>query len=95
VIPLGLGPNDMVGIVEEPLFYPALMRRTFNRPPNPEAFLLNAGDKAMLARHRGSWNILYADGHSQARKLAQVFDWNDNEVLRHWSRDNQTHRVAP
>jgi prepilin-type N-terminal cleavage/methylation domain-containing protein/prepilin-type processing-associated H-X9-DG protein len=55
-----------------------------------------AGQKAVLAairqRHLGKWNTFFCDGHVQAHKTKELFDFNDDNVLSLRNKDNLPHR---
>lgn len=88
--PIGSPPDEIIGSIRAPWFVSNLMRNEFDRPsPN---FQLLPSDKAMLVRHGGRWNMLFCDGHVEGGKLRKFFNYNDDNVMRRWSRDNQTHR---
>jgi len=42
-------------------------------------------------RHNARWNILFCDGHIEARLREQLFDYNNDEARRLWNNDNQPH----
>jgi prepilin-type N-terminal cleavage/methylation domain-containing protein/prepilin-type processing-associated H-X9-DG protein len=48
--------------------------------------------KAMVVRHGGRWNMVFCDGHLEHGKIATFFDFNNDEVLKRWNRDNIAHR---
>ncbi len=43
-------------------------------------------------RHDGGFNVLFCDGHVELLKPQRLFDWREDEVLKHWNRDNLPHR---
>jgi prepilin-type N-terminal cleavage/methylation domain-containing protein/prepilin-type processing-associated H-X9-DG protein len=49
-------------------------------------------DRAMLQRHGGRWQQVFCDGHVENGALKVFFDFNNDEVLKLWNRDNQPHR---
>jgi prepilin-type processing-associated H-X9-DG protein len=40
------------------------------------------------------FNIVFGDGHVEGKKPRLLFDIRQDEVLRHWHRDNLPHREA-
>jgi prepilin-type processing-associated H-X9-DG protein/prepilin-type N-terminal cleavage/methylation domain-containing protein len=93
--PLGAPPDEITGMTFAPAPLPNLIRNALIKglgslapPPSP----LLPVDKAMAQRHGGRWNMVFCDGHVENGKLRQFFDWNEDNALRLWSRDNQTHR---
>jgi len=67
-------------------------------PPqlNYELQLSSPSEAARLARqyearrHRGLFNVLFADNHVESRKPARVFS-RTATIYRHWNIDNQDH----
>jgi prepilin-type processing-associated H-X9-DG protein len=53
---------------------------------------LNAQDKAMIQRHGGRWNQVFCDGHVENGGLDTFFNYQKDEVLKLWNRDNLPHR---
>jgi len=47
---------------------------------------------AIKHRHLGKWNVLFCDGHVRAHSTAELFNFNDDEVLRLRNKDNLPHR---
>lgn len=47
-------------------------------------------DQGTARRHRGSFNIVYVDGHGAPVRAQQLFD-HAPDALRHWNLDNQPH----
>ncbi len=47
---------------------------------------------AIRARHSGRWNVVFCDGHVQAHKTRELFDWRDDAVLSLRNKDNLPHR---
>jgi len=47
---------------------------------------------AMRQRHFGRWNTAFCDGHVQAHKTTELFNYNDDEVLSLRNKDNLPHR---
>jgi len=86
---LGVNPGLITGLMEAPMFQTLLMFNQFGGANYP----LRPSDIAMLRRHGGRWNMVFCDGHVESGKLAKFFDWNKNDVLKLWSRDDETHRV--
>ena len=41
---------------------------------------------------RGQFNIVFCDGHVEARKARALFDVREDAVLRSWHRDDLPHR---
>lgn len=44
------------------------------------------------ARHRGSANVVFCDGHIESPKLKLLFEDSNDEALRLWNRDHLPHR---
>jgi len=51
--------------------------------------------KAMAIRHGGRWNMVFCDGHVERGSARTFFDFNNDEVLKRWNRDNKAHREWP
>jgi prepilin-type N-terminal cleavage/methylation domain-containing protein/prepilin-type processing-associated H-X9-DG protein len=47
---------------------------------------------AIRDRHVGKWNALFCDGHVQAHKTKELFDWQNDAVLSLRNKDNLPHR---
>ncbi len=47
---------------------------------------------AIRKRHSGRWNVVFCDGHVQAHKTRELFDWRDDAVLSLRNKDNLPHR---
>jgi prepilin-type processing-associated H-X9-DG protein len=94
--PIGLRPDQIVGSIGTPywfenLMYNELTKALGNLSPPPQVLL--PADKAMLQRHVGRWNVLFCDGHVESMRIGELIS-RDDEVLRIWSRDNQSHRTS-
>ena len=62
--------------------------RNFHERPN---FAGGSGVvRASLRRHRGSYNIVFLDGHTEAIKRDRLFAEED-DALRRWNVDNEPH----
>jgi prepilin-type N-terminal cleavage/methylation domain-containing protein/prepilin-type processing-associated H-X9-DG protein len=42
-------------------------------------------------RHRGSYNVIFADSHAENRKPAQLFESSNPEIRRLWNSDHESH----
>ena len=94
VNPIGLAPDEIVGLIKMPATFMNLMRNELPPPvfrALPPVPLLPT-DRAMLARHGGRWNMLFCDGHVENGKLRKFFNFWDDNVARLWNRDNRPHR---
>ena len=47
---------------------------------------------AIRKRHLGKWNVVFCDGHVQAHRTKELFDYNDDGVLSLRNQDNLPHR---
>ncbi len=47
---------------------------------------------AIKHRHLGNWNVLFCDGHVRAHTTAELFNFNNDDVLRLRNKDNLPHR---
>jgi len=47
---------------------------------------------AIKNRHLGRWNVLFCDGHVREHMTAELFNFNDDEVLSLRNKDNLPHR---
>jgi prepilin-type processing-associated H-X9-DG protein len=50
-----------------------------------------AGARFIQKRHRGRWNMAFGDGHVQAFRSREIFDYHSDDMLKRWSRDHQVH----
>jgi|SRR5439155_14963375 len=48
--------------------------------------------RSIKRRHFGKWNIVYCDGHVQTHTTREIFNYNDDEVLKLRNKDNLPHR---
>jgi prepilin-type N-terminal cleavage/methylation domain-containing protein/prepilin-type processing-associated H-X9-DG protein len=48
--------------------------------------------EAIKNRHLGKWNVLFCDGHVQAHRTEELFNYNDDAVLSLRNKDNLPHR---
>jgi prepilin-type N-terminal cleavage/methylation domain-containing protein/prepilin-type processing-associated H-X9-DG protein len=48
---------------------------------------------AITRRHKGRWNVAFADAHIQDYKPKAVLNYHDDAVLSLWNKDNLPHRV--
>ena len=79
--------DPITGFFEAPLSMNTLvyLARRVQLPSDPST-------AAMLRRHAGRWNMAFCDGHVEHGTVLTFFDWSRDEVVKRWSRDNQTHR---
>jgi hypothetical protein len=47
--------------------------------------------KGNAARHLNEWNLVYCDGHVNAKKEKGLFDMQNASVRRMWNKDNEAH----
>ena len=47
---------------------------------------------AIKNRHLGKWNVMFCDGHVREQATAELFNFNDDEVLRLRNKDHLPHR---
>ena len=47
---------------------------------------------AIKNRHLGKWNVLFCDGHVREHATAELFNFNDDDVLSLRNKDNLPHR---
>jgi prepilin-type processing-associated H-X9-DG protein len=47
---------------------------------------------AIRKRHFGKWNVVFCDGHVQAHRTKQLFNYNDDAVFSLRNKDNLPHR---
>ena len=92
----GVPPDKILGSMEAPQFHTDLMHSELDADARNGGinFPLGPTDIAMLRRHGGRWNMVFCDGHVENGKLAKFFDWNKDEVLKLWNRDNEAHRIT-
>lgn len=62
----------------------------FRRYYHPEVDKFGVG----LARHQGSINVLFCDGHVESPSLKFVFEDTSDAALSRWNRDHKPHREA-
>ena len=98
-------PCDMIGIADAPsevdsstmtgmplLDLPFGIVRDFNG--NARGLPLNNPVvQALLRRHDGRWITGFCDGHVESLRAKDLWNINDDGVLRRWNIDNQPHRV--
>jgi prepilin-type processing-associated H-X9-DG protein/prepilin-type N-terminal cleavage/methylation domain-containing protein len=51
-----------------------------------------ASTKRSYARHQGTANVVFCDGHVESAKLQFLFDDTSDEALSRWNRDHLPHR---
>jgi prepilin-type N-terminal cleavage/methylation domain-containing protein/prepilin-type processing-associated H-X9-DG protein len=42
-------------------------------------------------RHGWRWNVAFCDGHTENHRTRELFDGNQDNVVKRWNRDNQPH----
>lgn len=61
-------------------------------PPHGDPFAPAEGAAFIRRRHGGRWNLVFCDGHVQAFKTRELYDYRSEQVLQRWNRDHQAHR---
>jgi prepilin-type N-terminal cleavage/methylation domain-containing protein/prepilin-type processing-associated H-X9-DG protein len=53
----------------------------------------NGGDDAkwLARRHAGRWNLAFCDGHTENRRIREMFDPRQVEQVKRWNHDHQPH----
>jgi prepilin-type processing-associated H-X9-DG protein len=51
----------------------------------------SGNSKLLTRRHAGRWNLAFCDGHTENRRIREMFDPRQQDQVRRWNYDHQPH----